>query len=103
MGYGLLGGGQFEFDQSLKGLDSAAQQETERNIQNKAIAQQAKAARAELGTTVGSLGGAAAGTAIGAGSGAESGAAAGSVVPGWGTAIGALVGAVAGYFGSKLF
>ena len=94
--YGLLGYAQDQFNESLKGLDSAAQGETQRNIENKQIREQEKAGKAQLGATIGGAAGTLAGAKVGVAIGGEAGGP-------YGAAAGALVGAIAGTFGSRLF
>lgn len=96
MSYGLLAAGQDQFNQAIKGLDSAAQSETQRNVANDQIQQQAKAGKAQLGATLGSAAG-------GVGGGLAAGAVYGSAAGSYGAAAGALIGGIAGFFGARLF
>lgn len=59
-----LGAGQQQ--EAGQALANAADQETERNRQNKALEQQEKAGRMQLGSTLGALGGATLGAQYGA-------------------------------------
>lgn len=59
-----LGAGQQQ--EAGRVLANAADQETERNRQNKALEQQEKAGKMQLGSTLGALGGAALGAQYGA-------------------------------------
>lgn len=63
-------------------LANAADQETERNRQNKALEQQEKAGRMQLGSTLGALGGAALGALGGAALGPLIGGAVGAIAAG---------------------
>ena len=84
-GGGLAGAGLEQQTMANNTLSAAADQETQRNIQNQKMEQEAKAGKAQLGSTVGGLAG-------GALAGAQFGAAAGP----WGMLIGGALGAIAG-------
>lgn len=79
--------GQDQMNQGMSELGQAAQEETQRNAQNKVLAAQEKQSKQQLGSTLGSLAG-------GALAGAEWGSAAGP----WGTIIGGVLGGLAGRF-----
>jgi hypothetical protein len=65
-GYGLIGTGADYRQQAAQGLQQAAEQETDRNIQNKQIKQQAKAANQQLGAAGGAMAGFMIGGPVGA-------------------------------------
>lgn len=68
-----VGGGQFYAGQAQSLLSGAAQDETQRNMQNKALKQEEKAANSQLGATAGAVAGFAIGGPVGAGIGAVAG------------------------------
>jgi hypothetical protein len=109
---GLMSAGNAEQAAGTQMLGSVARQETQRNITNQQLDQEAKAGKAQLGSTVGTLAGgalasgmaaSAATTAAVAGgataaAGATAGAQAGTAAGPWGMLIGAAIGAIAGRY-----
>jgi len=94
MGYGLIGMGQQQLQDSLSGLDAVTRKEQERNAQQESLDQQYKAAEQQQKTAMAGVG-ASLGMTAGMAYGASMGAAAGPV--------GALAGAAAGYMLGEVF
>lgn len=68
-----IGSGEFYANQGQSLLSGAAEDETKRNMQNKALKQQDEAAKSQLGATAGAVAGMAIGGPVGAGIGAVAG------------------------------
>lgn len=76
MGGGLAGYGMGQMQEATQLLGETAKQETQRDMENKQLKQQAKAGNAQLGATAGAM--------------------YGSTFGPWGTVIGGLIGGIAG-------
>ena len=84
VGASLMSLGASQKQEAIRGLASAADEESRRNLQNERLKQQEKAGKVQLGGTIGALGGAALGAQYG------------SIGGPLGSLIGGAVGAIAG-------